>query len=215
MAKLRSETQRMEPNDAKDYIYFAHRLQGYLHTSAYYKQVHFDHRNVLLDDSILEFLTRVPWQLRINKELFRKAIYEMNPDLWTIPIANRTGYENWGNEMVKPSALREYLLIQINDTKSGVWEYFNKTAMLHFFNSLSFTPPSLSSQNERKLEILKNRIRGRAKSTFFSLLPRLASEIRSQRLQREILPYHVLLRFLVFKNWHDQFISGRKFQSFP
>ena len=210
ISKLRSEIKGMEPNDAKDYIYFVHRLQGYLHTSAYYKQVHLDHRNVLLEDSILKFLTRVPWELRIDKRLFRKTIYEMNPDLWTIPIANRTGYENWGNEMVEPSPLREYLLMQINDTQSGVWEYFNKTAMLNFFNSLSFTPPSLSSQNERKLEFFKNRIRGRAKKTFFSFLPQLASDIRSKRLQREILPHHVLLRFLVFKNWHDQFISMRK-----
>jgi hypothetical protein len=138
----------------------------------------------------------------------------MNPDLWIVPIANRTGYENWGNEMVKPSSLREYMQKQLKDTQSGVWEYFNRTAIVNLFNSLSFASPSWASQNEGRLEFLKNRIRGGVKATFFSFLPQFATGIRAKRLQSAIVPYHALLRFLVFKNWHDQFISGRKNQPF-
>ncbi|UVT19551.1 MAG: hypothetical protein H8K03_17435 [Nitrospira sp.] len=207
MVDIRSSIQGMEPNDAKDHLYFTHRLQGYLHTSAYYKQVYLDHRNVLLEDSILEFLARVPPQYRIDKGLFRKAVYELNPLLSGIPIANRTGYENWANELVSSSSLREYTQTQLNDTKSGIWEYFNRPAMVKLFNSLSLATPSLASQEEGSLEFVKNWIGGKTKEALFAFAPRHTTELRAKRLQSALLPYHVILRFLVFKNWHDRFVS--------
>ncbi|UVT16975.1 MAG: hypothetical protein H8K04_05330 [Nitrospira sp.] len=207
MARIRSSIQGMEPNDAKDYLYFEHRLQGYLHTAAYYKQLYFDHRNVLLDDSILEFLARVPPQYRLDKGLFRKAVHELNPMLATIPIANRTGYENWGNELVSASSLREYTQNQLNDTQSGVWEYFDRPAVVKLFNALSLTSPSTASREQGKADYLKNRIRAGRNKALFACFPRYATELRASRLQRALLPYVVILRFLVFKNWHDRFVS--------
>jgi hypothetical protein len=49
----------MDPNDAKDYLYFNHRLQRYLGSSAYFKQVVLAHRNPLLDSEILDFIARI------------------------------------------------------------------------------------------------------------------------------------------------------------
>ena len=213
MANIRSSIQGMDPNDAKDHLYFSHRLQGYLHTGAYYKQVCFDHRNVLLEDSILEFLVRVPPQYRLDKELFRNAVHELNPMLSAIPIAHRTGYENWGNELVSPSALREYAQKHLNDIQSGVWEYFNRPAMVGLFNSLSLTSPSMASQEEGNVEFVRSWIRGRAKKALFSFFPRHAAELRANRLQRALLPYVVILRFLVFKHWHDRFVSKKSVPS--
>lgn len=207
MARVRSSIQGMEPNDAKDHLYFTHRLQGYLHTSAYYKQLYFDHRNVLLVDSILDFLARVPSQYRLDKGLFRQAVHGLNPMLSAIPIANRTGYENWGNELVSSSSLREYTQNQLNDTQSGIWEYFNRAAVVKLFNSLALTSPSKALREEGTMEFLKDRIRRGRNKALFTFLPRYATELRASRSRRALLPHVVILRLLVFKNWHDRFVS--------
>ena len=70
----------LEPNGAKDQLYFAHRLQGYLNTAAYFKQLLLDHRNVLLDESLLDFLAMVPTRLRIDKLLYRRAMARKYPE---------------------------------------------------------------------------------------------------------------------------------------
>ncbi len=207
MTNVRASIQGMDANDAKDYLYFTHRLQGYLHTAAYYKQVYLDHRNILLEDSILEFLTRVPSQYRLDKGLFRKVVRELNPMLFTVPIANRTGYENWGNELVSPSSLREYARFQLNDVRSGIWEYFNRRAVLQLFDSLSLTSPSTALQEEGTVESLKNWARGQRNKIVFSLFPRSATEFRARRSERVLPPYVVILRLLVLKNWFDRFVA--------
>lgn len=207
MVNVRTSIQGMEPNDAKDYLYFTHRLQGYLHTAAYYKQVYLDHRNVLLEDSILEFLARVPSQYRFDKGLFRKAVHDLNPMLFSVPIANRTGYENWGNELVSPSTLREYTNVQLNDVQSGIWEYFNRRAMLKLFDSLSLSSPSTALREEGSVESLKNWAREQRNKTLLGLFPRFATELRARRSGRVLPPYVVILRFLVLKNWLDRFIA--------
>jgi len=207
MANVRTSIQGMEPNDAKDYLYFSHRLQGYLHTAAYYKQVYLDHRNILLEDSILEFLARVPSQYRLDKGLFRKTVHDLNPMLFSVPIANRTGYENWGNEFVSPSPLREYTSVQLNDSRSGIWEYFNRHAMLKLFDSLSLSSPSTALREEGSVESLKSWAREQRNKTIFGLFPRFATELRARRSERVLLPYVVILRFLVLKNWFDLFVE--------
>ena len=201
MAHLESEANGMEPIDAKDYLYFTHRLQGYLHSSASYKQVLFDHRNVLLDDSILEFLLRVPSKFRLHKVLYRNAVSAMYPSLKDIPLAVCSGLEDWDSELKKESALRKYMQKQIEDQNSGVWEYFDMNAVAGVFNSLSSFPRSSSSSS------LRVRVRKKISSHIFSLFPRQAMAIRTTRFQSAMMPSQALLRFLVFKHWHDTFLS--------
>ena len=201
MAHLESEANGMEPTDAKDYLYFTHRLQGYLHSSASYKQVLFDHRNVLLDDSILEFLLRVPSKFRLHKVLYRNAVSAMYPSLKDIPLAVCSGLEDWDSELKKESALRRYMQKQIEDQNSGVWEYFDMNAVAGVFNSLSSFPRSSSSSS------LRVRVRKKISSHIFSLFPRQAMAIRTTRFQSAMMPSQALLRFLVFKHWHDTFLS--------
>jgi hypothetical protein len=203
--RLKTEIQGMEPNDAKDYLYFAHRLQCYLHSAAYYKQILFDHRNIFLGDHILDFLARVPGYLRVNKKLYTKTVFAMYPALWSVPIANRSSLENWAHEMVTNSPLRQYLLKQLDDTGSEIWTYFDRRTLINFFSSL----PSPSGSESTSRYIMMYLQRG-AKAMLFSLLPRLATRIQVHRFRSIIMPHEVLMRFMVLKDWHDKFVSGHR-----
>ena len=214
MDQLNAEIQGMEPDDAKDYLYFTHRLQYHLHSAAYYKQSLLDHRNVFLDDPILDFIARIPGYLRVYKQLYMKTVFAMYPDLWNVPvtsrssIANHSSLENWAHEMAINSPLHRYLLEQMNDTGSEVWEYFDRKTMINFFHSL----PS-SSGPEPTSHYLRMYLRKSAKTMLFRLMPRLATQIQVQRFRSTIMPHEVLMRFVVLKDWHDKFISGHRLRS--
>lgn len=204
MARLENDISGMDPTDAKDYLYFTHRLQGYLNSCGSYKQVLFDHRNVFLDDSILDFLLRTPWQLRLNKELYRKALFAMYPSLNSIPLADYSGLENWNDELTRQTEMRKFMQQQLDDANSGIWEYFDRNAVATVFHSLSSSPINPLSSSFR------TRLRRKISGHIFSLFPRQAEQIRTKRFQSAIMPYEVLLRFLVLKNWHDTFIEGKR-----
>lgn len=204
MTHLDSEVEGMDPTDAKDYLYFSHRLQGYLFSIATYKQVLFDHRNVWLDDAILEFLLRIPWRLRLHKNLYEKAVRAMCPPLSAIPLADCSGLEDWEAELKKESALQAYMRRQLDDHKSGVWEYFDREAVCHAFHECL-----VDSQLKALSPSFSNRLRKKLSRQIFSFFPRQAMALRTERFQSAMLPYQALFRFLVFKQWHDTFLEHR------
>src|SRR5262249_49075020 len=123
------------------------RIQCVHNLAGYYRMILLDHRNVLLDDPILDFLARVPGRLRVNKELYMKTVSAMYPALWSLPIASCSLLEDWAHEMIINSSLRRYLLKQLNDIHSGIWDYFDRRAVVNFFNSVlssSESKPTLS-----------------------------------------------------------------------
>jgi hypothetical protein len=204
IAQLNAEIQGMDPMNARDYLHFAHRIQCYQNPAGYYKQLLLDHRNILLDGSILDFVARVPWQLRMQKKLWRDSSSAAHPDLWSIPLASESGREDWEREMATPSSLRSYIEQQLNDASSGIWEYFNRPALRKLFESFQPENHHLHPTN------LATWLRDVAKKNFALALPRLASEIHCKRVRSMISPYYGLLRFLVLKHWHDIFITGHR-----
>ncbi|MCA9469727.1 MAG: hypothetical protein KC643_30380 [Nitrospira sp.] len=205
MARVKSKIQGMEPNDAKDYVYFTHRLQTYLHSCAAYKQVLFEHRNVLLDDSILTFLRRVPWHLRLNKNLYEKAVLALYPPLNSIPFAENSGLEDWNGILKKESVLQSFMQEQLEDGNSGIWEYFDKQAVNSLFKKI-LSDQQVHSWSSSWGVWLRRKISG----GIFSAFPRHSERIRAERFQSVISPYQALFRLLVLKNWHETFIEGKR-----
>jgi hypothetical protein len=82
------EVRDVQPNQAKDRLYFHHLLQCFLHTASYWSLIELDFRNPLLDESILDFLKRVPERLRLDKVLYRQALARKYPALVQFPLHN-------------------------------------------------------------------------------------------------------------------------------
>jgi hypothetical protein len=189
----------MEPINAKDYLYFTHRLQTYNNSASYYKQVYIDHRNPLLDDTILEFLSRVPARLRVDRSLFRTAMAKRYADLWTYPFATVCGLENWRDIIVNNSSLRQYVTTQIADDTSGIWEYFNKQAIQSISESVSTpsTVPPRYGSRKRAIQVRH----------MIEKLSLSDAQVFARRAQQWQIPnLNIIMRFIVLKNWHDTFV---------
>ncbi|MGI6303359.1 MAG: hypothetical protein ACOX52_20200 [Verrucomicrobiota bacterium] len=102
--ELYEQTNSMEDfHDKKDILYLEHRINNVLmpwreHFASKAGFVH----NPFLDENIMELMTIVPPSLRKDKKLFKMAISELYPELFSIPKATDPGHiENWRNEIVR------------------------------------------------------------------------------------------------------------------
>ena len=201
--KALAEARDLTPNQAKDFFYFAHRLQSYLQSGSYFRQVELDQRNVLLDDSILDFMAKVPDSLRIDKMLFREVVKHQYPDLARFPYAKRYNFEDWWKLLVTESPVREFALEELNDRSSGIWEFLDPEALMKILEGLGkgFGVRSLLAQWVDPKALARRTL------TFFA--PGLVSYVRSTRRARPVVHLEsekIIMRALVLKNWHDTFV---------
>ena len=189
----------MDPNDAKDYLYFNHRLQRYLGSTAYFKQVILDHRNPLLDSKILDFIARIPRLLRFEKTLFMECIRRRYPNLCRFPFARRSALEDWATELANDSPVREYVTKEIADATSGIWDFFDQDGL---FRLLHATRPSEATVLKGPGAARKYLNKG-VRSVLSIVAPRAAEKIVVKREQQRLYGYTMLLRFIVLKHWYD------------
>lgn len=202
-----NEVRGIDPNRAKDFLYFTHRLQCYLHTAGYYKQMELDQRNVLLDEPILDFLARVPEPLRFDKKLYRDAMARTYPDLARLPSARRDNLEDWTSLLTADTPVRAYAVEELSDRSSGIWEYLDQAAVSGLVTALGRAPdgaPERGSGSHIRLRPLVRR-------ALEMVAPKVAYRIQARRAARSVIhlgPTNLVLRALVLKNWHDTFVAA-------
>ncbi len=200
--KALSAARDLSPNQAKDFFYFNHRLQCYLQTASYYKQIELDHRNVLLDDSILDFLAKVPDLLRVDKLLFRRVVTREYPLLSQFPYAKRDNLEDWLDLLTIDSPVRKYAMDELGDQTSGVWEFLDPGALKNLITTLG--------KGFRFRSVLAQRLDPKplVKQSLMIFAPTLLTRIRSQRRAHPVIRLgtdKIIMRALVLKNWYDTF----------
>jgi len=185
-------------DDAKDYLYFAHRIEGYLNTASYYKQIYLDQRNVLLDEDILDFYERVPAALRIDKLLYRRAMARAYPQLWGLPFAAASSLEDWRSVVAEDAEIRQFIKKSLQDERSYVWQFFDRRALVLLFES---TSPHLTGVS------VTARARSSLRSTLLRLPPpvvRRLQAFRASHLPFRVPAHSILLRVLVVKQFVDE-----------
>jgi hypothetical protein len=189
----------MDPNDAKDYLYFNHRLQRYLGSTAYFKQVILDHRNPLLDSKILDFIARIPRKLRLEKTLFMECIRRRYPNLCRFPFARRSALEDWGAELANDSPVREYVAKEIADAASGIWDFFDQDGLFGLLDATRLSDAAVLKGPGAARKYLNKGVR----SVLSVAAPRTAEKIVVKREQQRLYGYTIILRFIVLKHWYD------------
>lgn len=196
MDSVLDSVRSMEPNDAKHYLYFSHRVQSYLNSGAYLKQVVFDTRNALLDEDVLSFLERVPAVLRTDKLLYLRAMRRKYPELWSIPMATEHDLEDWNWQLGNDTHVRRFAIQQFDDERSGIWQYFDRSALRTLLDSLVNPAPQNTNAGRR---FAKSVLR----KTLLSVAPRAVSSMLSGREARYHPTNRALLRVMSLKNWYD------------
>jgi asparagine synthetase B (glutamine-hydrolysing) len=199
-----AEVDGLSPNQAKDYLYYSHRLQGYLNSASYYKQLFLDQRNCLLDETILDFMSRVPDRLRIDKLLYRQAMYRAYPHLWRFPHAKCHNLENWAALLRTDSPVRAFVASQLNDSSSGIWELFDQAALKAEFErmTMSTAPNKIPG---RRPSLVQPLLQG----VFHRLPKNIISFVQSKRtLRLRSVPYDtILMRVMVLKHCYDTLVE--------
>jgi asparagine synthetase B (glutamine-hydrolysing) len=198
------EVRHLPPNQAKDRLYYEHRLQCYLHTASYWKQIEIDQRNVLLDEPILDFMTRVPERLRVDKALYRSTLAHRYPDLAGIPLARHHNTENWSTLLATDGPVRTYALEELHDVSSRIWEYLDREALAGLLLAPSHPRPAPARGRAARARTV-------ARTALERISPALLSWIQGRRNVRPtfpLAPASLVMRTLVLKGWFDTSASG-------
>jgi asparagine synthetase B (glutamine-hydrolysing) len=189
------------PDDAKDLLYFRHRLQSYLGSAAYLKQVVLDHRAPLLDDAILDLNARVPAPLRARKILFCRAAARLSPEVFRIPLATRGNLEDWGRLLSTPSPVRRVVEAELADRESGIWGIFDPDALL------ACLPPLGAIPGQGPGACLSRGVK-RAARAVLRLVPAVERPLVVRAHEAGLRVDQLFLRVLVLKAWYDLFVLG-------
>ncbi len=192
------------PDNVRDLLYFRHRLQSYLGSAAYLKQVVLDHRAPLLDDAVLDFNARVPAALRADKRLFCRAAARLAPDVFAIPLARRGNLEDWGALLASPSPVRRHVEAELQDRESGIWALFDREALLAALPGLGTGRPPASRAAAAHVARGAKRVVRAA----LHLSPPIERELVTRRHRAGLRFEQLCLRVMVLKAWHDLFVRG-------
>ena len=193
-----AEAEGLRPSQARDVIGFEHHLQTFLASSAGYKTVLFSHLTPMLDDGLLDLMELAPDGMRTGKVLFRRAMASRFPQLWRHPFAKRwSTIDDWRGLMAKDTPLRTYILRQLADADSAIWDLFERDRIAALFGTITADEPASADLPAK----LRARL-GAAKS----YLPDWAVQpLRSAIAGRSYAPRAdtILLRMLALKHWFD------------
>ena len=127
-------------HDMKDLLYLEHRMQwGLLPWRRFVIGEYFEVREPLVQTPVLEVIRKLPMQDRIGKALYRKAIQELAPEVFSIPRA-RTGQAtpDWRRELIRDRAKVAEML----KTASRLDEAIAPDVLLELLNSLERDRPA-------------------------------------------------------------------------
>jgi len=147
-------------DDIKDYIYFDQRLcHVILPWRQYYAGRIFSVYDPFLDNSIIDFMQKIPSKLRRDKMLYKETISEMLPEIFSITRAEvKDATPDWNKEVFRN---KEVILDQyfINNKSSILDQYLNPDILKNILNDV--TIPNTSNQISKSItnliySIIKN-----------------------------------------------------------
>jgi Asparagine synthase len=189
-------------NNRKDYLHYSQRLQSYTMHSAHYKQCAIGVHNPWLDRSIMDFMTRVPPALRVKKQVYKRAMQSVFPELEQIPHAgvHFDNIENWDDILRSNADIRSYVLRHVLTEENGLHELLDMSRLRmyvdDFLGGRRVDEPPLVAIVNRAKQVLQQ----------FPSVYRVLKRSTMQYLHvRELTPSTVLLRLLIIKKVYDRY----------
>lgn len=189
-------------DDRKDYLHYAQRLQNYTMRSAHYKQCAIWVHNPWLDRSIMDFMAKVPPALRVKKQLYKRAMQSLFPELERIPHAGVRfdNIEDWDEILRTHTDIRSYVLRHVLVEQNRLHELLDmgrlRAYVEDFLDGRRVDEPPLVAIVNRAKQVLSQ----------FPAVYRVLKRSTMQYLHvRELTPSTVLLRLLILKKVYDRY----------
>jgi hypothetical protein len=121
------------PQDTRDYVYLEERCNhvSMLWREYFSSQAGFVH-NPFLHGYFLEFISKIPLQLRTNKELFKRVVKKMFPQIYEVEITSKyTNKYHWDKQIHKNRKKLERL---VKETDSRLNDIIPREKVLEILN---------------------------------------------------------------------------------
>ena len=188
------------PDDAKDLLYFRHRLQGYLGSAAYLKQVVLDHRAPLLDEALLDFNARVPGGAARRQAALlpcRRARPRRISSASRSPC--RGNLEDWAQLLASPSPVRR---------ARGGGAHRHAERDLGALRSPGARRDAAAARPAPPGPRPRRGACAGWRGPVLRIAPPLERALVTRSQRAALRVDQVYLRIMVLKTWHDMFVSG-------
>ncbi|MEM1205942.1 MAG: asparagine synthase-related protein [Acidobacteriota bacterium] len=203
LAALAREYADVQEDNVGDQVYFRHRLQGYLNSAGYFKQLVLDHRNPLLDEGLLRLVQRLSIAARREQKILNEAGAEAFPEVWgPFPFADRSNLEDFVDLLARDTPVRRAVSAALQDRTSAVWDYLDRSALLSRLDSLRASGGRANWRSR-----LKSRVKTFVRDAVYDI-PSVDVRVRGVYLRRETREDEVFLRVLTLKHFFDLFVTG-------
>ncbi len=187
-------------HNRKDFFYLDQRLQHYLNPLSYIKSIEVELRNPWVDNDILDFMCTVPIKYRLDKNLYRKTIVKMFPELFS-EIAQKSNLIDWGHEFRNSQVLKDFIYKELIESQNAFHEFI-------LIDNLKIELDAFFSNNGHSHDYGVTVKMGQMLRKFpviYNFAQKWWSKSRSG-IPMEI----VIIRMLTLKIWCDLFISSYK-----
>jgi len=144
--------------DKMDYLYLDQRINYGLLTwrENICNQVGYVHMP-FLDGELLDYVSKLPPQLRDNKQMYRKTISELLPDLFAIPFPSSAGYKlNWTREIIKN---KKALIALVRGSSSRLDDYIGEKELIDMIKSQNITLSKFKAFSYKTFRYIRRRIK--------------------------------------------------------
>ena len=121
---ISSKCDAKNTHNRKDFFYLDQRLNHYLNPLSYIKIIEVELRNPWVDNDILDFMGTVPIKYRLDKNLYRKTIVKMFPELFS-EIAQKSNLVDWGHEFRNSQLLKDFIYKELIESQNAFHEFIH------------------------------------------------------------------------------------------
>jgi asparagine synthase (glutamine-hydrolysing) len=196
-------------HNRKDFFYLDIRLRYFINPLNYVKNFAMESFTPLLDYDILAFVSTLPVKHRLDKNLYRKTIVEMFPELFE-EIAQRRNDIDWAASFKSSPDLQRFVYRELIEKQNLFSEFIDTDSLKNELDAFFSAPPNPPGSHGLKTKMKANAFRLLEKSPAAYNFVHKSSYYVRKRLgkSRDILPTeHLIIRLLILKVWVDVFLS--------
>ena len=192
-------------HDRKDFFYLDVRLRYYLNPLNYVKNFAVESFTPLLDYDILDFVSSLPIRYRLDKNLYRKTVIEMFPELFE-EVAQRRNDIDWATSFRNSPELRRFVYKELLEGQSILNEFLDIDGLKSELDAFFATPvePSIKARvRTGALKLLEK------SPTTYNFAHKCSYYVRKwrERIRDSLPPEQLIIRLLILKVWGDVFLD--------
>jgi asparagine synthetase B (glutamine-hydrolysing) len=198
-------------HNRKDYFYLTVRLKNFINPLNYLKNFAVESFNPFLDYRLLDFVSTLPVKYRLDKDLYKKTIVQMFPDLFKEMAQSRNDID-WATSFKESPLLKQFIYQELFDQHSVLTEFINQESLKcqldAFFAGPSSSAKVTGSGVKARMRTAAVNLQHQSPGTYNLLHSASYYYHKWRGTLRDVLPpEQLIIRLLILKVWTDTFLN--------